>query len=75
MRYNFFRYDKDRNKIQFTNTNRGVLFRDEKLYLFGTETNIELSEIIGALDFIYGSKKNMAREIALDTNYDLVLLT
>ena len=67
---------KNRNNIQFTNPrNQGVLFRDDKLYLFGTETNIKLSEIIGALAFIYGSKKDMAREIALDTNYDLVLLT
>lgn len=75
MRYNFFRYDKDRNNIKFTNTNQGVLFRDEKLYLFGTKTNIKLSEIMDALAFIYGSKEDIAREIALDTNYDLVLLT
>lgn len=75
MRYNFFRYDEGRNKIQFTNTDQGILFRDDKLYLFGNETNIKLSEITGALDFIYGSMQEMAREMALDTNYDLVLLT
>lgn len=75
MRYNFFRYDEGRNKIQFTNTDQGILFRDDELYLFGNETNIKLSEIVGALDFIYGSMQEMAREMALDTNYDLVLLT
>lgn len=75
MRYNFFRYDEGRNKIQFTNTDQGILFRDDKLYLFGNETNIKLSEITSALDFIYGSMQEMAREMALDTNYDLVLLT
>ena len=75
MRYNFFRYDENRNNIQFTNTDQGILFRDDKLYLFGNETNIKLSEIMDALAFIYGSKEDIAREIALDTNYDLVLLT
>ena len=75
MRYNFFRYDKNRNNLLIRTPDQSVLFRDGKLYLFGTETNIKLSEIMDALAFIYGSKEDIVREIALDTNYDLVLLT